>query len=95
MNMCLLEEAMCEKYRNSHLLLEGVELKIWGLVGCQKTLGLEGGGITDLAGLLLLGRVSYPLHAMNAKMNWCGKVIFSFLEDLKTKHFYKHLEAEI
>ena len=94
MNVCLLEEAMCEKCRNSHLLLEGVELKIWGLVGGQKTLGL-GGGITDLGGLLLLGRVSHPLHAMNAKINWCGKVIFSFLEDLKTKHFHKNLEAEI
>ena len=44
----------------------------------------RGGGGTNLGGLLLLSGVSNSLHGMNTKINSSDKVIFSFLEDLKT-----------
>ena len=43
-----------------------------------------GEGVTNLGGLLLLSGVSNSLHGMNTKINSSDKVIFSFLEDLKT-----------
>ena len=83
MNMYLLEEAMCEKCRSSHFLLKEGEVKSLRIGGGLKNFRTRE-RVTNLGGLLLLGGVGTPLHAMNTKINSCGKVIFSFLEDLKT-----------
>ena len=69
--MCLLEVAMCEKCRSSHFQSEGrvKSLRI-GEKGGVKNFR-TGGMVTDLGGLLLLGRgVSTPLHAMYVVKFW-------------------------
>ena len=60
MNMCLLEVAMCEKYRSSHFQSEGgvKSLRTWGGGVCKN---FRTGGVT-FAGWG--GGVSTPLHTM-------------------------------
>ena len=53
MNMCLLEVAMCEKFRDSHFQSEGG-------VKSLRTGGGEGKKILGLEGILLLGG-QYPI----------------------------------